>query len=70
MKPEHKQWVKDNMLIFTTSRRLTEEEYQMIFEIVSDVTNTPTRQTKCGRCVTTAKNNIIYHYDKSNSNNQ
>lgn len=65
MKEEHKQWVKENMLLFTTSRRYTEEEYRMIFEIVSAVTNTPTRVTKCGRCVTNAKNTILYHYDKN-----
>ena len=65
MKEHHKQWVKDNMLLFTTSRRYTDEEYRMIFEIVSDVTNTPTRVTKCGRCVTNAKNTILYHYDKN-----
>jgi hypothetical protein len=64
MKPEHRQWVKDNMLIFTTSRRLTDEENRMIFEIVSDVTNTPTQATKCGRCVTTAKQNIMFHYGR------
>ena len=64
MKPEHRQWVKDNMLLFTTSRRYSEEEYKMIFEILSDVTNTPTRVTKCGRCVTTAKQNILFHYGR------
>jgi len=63
MQEQHKQWVTDNMLIFTTSRRLTEQEHQMIFQIVSDVTNTPTKATKCGRCVTTAKQNVMYHYN-------
>ena len=62
MKEEHKQWVTDNMLIFTTSRKLTPQENTMLFEIVSDVTNTPTRPTGCGRCVTTAKKNVMYHY--------
>ena len=69
MKPEHKQWVTDNMLIFTTSRRLTPQESTMLFEIVSDVTNKPTRPTGCGRCVTTAKQNIMFHYDKKGNNN-
>jgi hypothetical protein len=64
MKAEHKQWVKDNMLLLTTSRRYTPEEITMIFEIVSDVTNTPTRPTKCGRCVTNAKKTILYHYER------
>jgi hypothetical protein len=64
MKPEHRQYVKDNMLLFTTSRRYSPEEYKMIFEILSDVTNTPQRVTKCGRCVTTAKNQILFHYGR------
>lgn len=69
MTDQHQKWVENNMLLFTTSRRYTEEEYRMIFEIVSNVTNTPTKVTKCGRCVTNAKNTILHHYYEKTRNN-
>ena len=60
MKPEHRQYIKDNMLLYTTSRRYSPEETRMMFEILSDVTNTPTRPTKCGRCVENAKKQYYF----------
>ena len=41
MKPEHRQYVKDNMLLFTQSRSYTPEQLTKMFEILADVTNTP-----------------------------
>jgi hypothetical protein len=64
MTPEHQQYVKDNMLLFTQSRSYSPEELKTMWEILADVTNTPQRVTRCGRCIQTMKNQILFHYGR------
>ena len=64
MTPEHRQYVKDNMLLFTQSRSYKPEELTKMFEILADVTNTPQKVTRCGRCIETTKKQILFHYGR------
>ena len=64
MKPKHRQYVTDNMLLFTQSRSYSPEQLTMMFNILADVTNTPLKVTRCGRCIETTKKQILFHYGR------
>ena len=63
----HRQYVEHNKLLFTTSRRYKPEELKMIFEIYNVITGQNKKPTACGRCVTTAKQIILHHYENQRS---
>ena len=67
MTETHRQYVKDNMLLFTTSRRYQPEEIRMIFEIYNAITGQKNKPTSCGRCVQTAKQTIVHYYENKRS---
>lgn len=67
MTEEHIKYVTDNMLLFTQSRSYTPEELKIMWEILADVTNTPQRATRCGRCIQTMKQQILFHYERIQS---
>lgn len=62
---EDKQWVKDNMLLFTTSRRYAPGELEMIFAIYNRITGQNKKTTSCGRCVESTKKIILQAYDQN-----
>jgi hypothetical protein len=62
---EHKDYVKDNMLLFTTSRRFNPGELEQIFKIYNAVTGEKKKVTGCARCVTSVKLMVLHHYNKS-----
>tara|TARA_R110000824_G_C14807405_1_gene635156 strand:- start:70 stop:267 length:198 start_codon:yes stop_codon:yes gene_type:complete len=64
MTPEHRQYVTDNMNLFTQSRKYAPEELAKMFEILADVTNTPQKVTRCGRCIENTKKQILFHYGR------
>jgi hypothetical protein len=64
MTPETKKYVEENMLLFTQSRSYSNEELTKMFAILAEVTNTPQKVTRCGRCVETMKKQILYHYGR------
>jgi hypothetical protein len=64
MTQEHIDYVKNNMLLFTTSRRYLPGELQKIFDIYNEITGENKPPTSCGRCVTTVKNTILHDYKK------
>ena len=65
MKEEHKEWVKENMLLLTTSRRYQPGELEKIFEIYNAITGENKKVTGCGRCIQTTKNRIIFEYART-----
>jgi hypothetical protein len=62
---EDRQWVKDNMLLLTTSRRYQPGELEMIFAIYNRITGQNKKVTGCGRCVDTTKKTVLHYYDKN-----
>ena len=42
----------------------TPEQLAKMFEILADVTNTPQKVTRCGRCIETTKKQILFHYGR------
>lgn len=62
---EHKDYVRDNMLLFTTSRRYNPGELEKIFEIYNAVTGEKKKVTGCARCVSATKLMVLHHYNKS-----
>ena len=65
MKQEHKEWVEENMLLLTTSRKYQPGELEKIFEIYNAITGENKKVTGCARCVQTTKNRIISEYAKA-----
>jgi len=63
MTQEDIQWVTDNMLLFTTSRRYAPGELEMIFAIFNRITGQNKKVTSCGRCVENTKKIILQHYE-------
>ena len=59
------EWVTNNMLLLTTSRRYAEGELQMIFDIYNRITGENKKTTSCGRCVETTKKRVKLEYDKA-----
>jgi hypothetical protein len=64
MRAEDILWVRNNILLLTTSRRYAVGELQRIFDIYNNITNENKKVTSCGRCVTTVKNLIMHNYNK------
>ena len=64
MTPETKKYVEENMLLFTQSRSYSNEELTKMFAILAEVTNTPQKVTRCGRCVDTMNKQILYLYGR------
>ena len=64
MNQEHFEWVKQNMLLFTTSRRYTPEQLAKIFEIYNAITGESKKTTTCGRCIETTKKRVLHEYTK------
>jgi len=62
MRAEDIVWVRNNMLLLTTSRRYEVGELQRIFDIYNNITGEKKKTTSCGRCVTTVKNTILHNY--------
>lgn len=61
---EHVDFIKNNMLLFTTSRKFNPGELEKIFQIYNTVTGENKKVTSCGRCVTNVKLRILYEYNK------
>lgn len=57
-------WVRNNMLLLTTSRRYEVGELQRIFDIYNNITGEKKKTTSCGRCIETVKKRIKLEYDK------
>lgn len=64
MTQEQLDFVTNNMLLFTTSRRYAPNELQQIFNIYNSITGENKKTTSCGRCVETVKKRILFEYDK------
>ena len=64
MNQEHFEFVKNNLLLFTTSRRYAPHELAMIFEIYNAITGESKKTTACGRCVETTKKRVLHEYTK------
>jgi hypothetical protein len=65
MTQEHIQYVADNMLLFTTSRRYSPEELTQIYAIYNAITGERKKATSCGRCLEGVKKRIILEYNKT-----
>ena len=61
---EHIDFIKNNGLLFTTSRKFKPGELEKIFEIYNAVTGENKKVTSCGRCLTSVKLRILYEYNK------
>ena len=57
-------WIRNNILLITTSRRYQTGELQRLFEIYNKITGENKRVTSCGRCITNVKKVIKLEYDK------
>ena len=64
MREQDVTWVRNNILLLTTSRRYEPGELQMIFDIYNRITGENKKATSCGRCVTNTKNVIMHNYNK------
>ena len=57
-------WVRNNMLLLTTSRRYAVGELERIFDIYNNITGERKKTTSCGRCVTNVKQRVLLEYNK------
>lgn len=64
MTQEQLDFVRDNMLLFTTSRRFTPEQTTKVFGIYNSITGEQKKPTSCGRCITNTLKRILYEYNK------
>ena len=64
MRAEDIVWVRNKILLLTTSRRFEPGELQMIFDIYNRITGENKRPTSCARCVTGVSKTIINTYNK------
>ena len=64
MTQEQLDFVRDNMNLFTTSIRFTQEQTTTIYSIYNAITGEQKRPTSCGRCVSNTLKRILFEYNK------
>ena len=69
MTQEQQQWVTENRILLTTSRRYSPAELQDIFNLYNSLTGERKKTTSCGRCIENVKKRILFEYDKAKDNN-
>jgi hypothetical protein len=64
MRNEDIEFVRDNMLLFTTSRRLTIEEAGRVYDIYNAITGQAKKPTGCSRCVSNTLKVVLKTYNE------
>ena len=65
MTQEDQQWVREQMLMFTSNVSKSSDQLDRLFEIYSKVDGRTHRPTSCGRCVANAIKRVFAEYKKS-----
>lgn len=64
MTQEDLQWVKANLIMFTSNISKTSEQLDRLFKIYSTLDGREHRPTSCGRCVANAIKRVYAAYKK------
>ena len=59
------EFVRDHMFLFTTSRRLTNEEARRVYDIYNAITGQDKKPNGCSRCVSNTLKLILNTYNQT-----